>query len=174
MFVDCIYGKRGHYCWTVELTIVSHLAIFSFCDKIFTSFFLSSYISIQSLSQYHSDTVTVWQAQANSCKNYWNMNTFNLYSKVFEYIYEHYYILPAPKGYGREIIKRLLYVHGTVCPFVTFFHKPYYITFINKDIFTKFAGNVYGYENISVQNFGLIFKNKMAAIADCFKNIKML
>ena len=35
------------------------------------------------------------------------------------------------------------------------------ISFIYKDIFTKFAGNVYGYENLSVQNFSLILKNKI-------------
>ena len=43
------------------------------------------------------------------------------------------------------------------------------ISFIYIDIFTKFAGNVYGYENLSLQNFSLIFKNKMAAIANCLK-----
>ena len=48
------------------------------------------------------------------------------------------------------------------------------VSFIYKDIFTKFAGNVYGYENISVQSFGLILKNKMATVADCLKMIKML
>ena len=37
-----------------------------------------------------------------------------------------------------------------------------------------FAGNVYGYENLSVQNFSLILKNKMAAIANCLKIIKVL
>ena len=41
---------------------------------------------------------------------------------------------------------------------------------VYKDIFTKFTGNVYGYENMSVQNFGLILKNKMAAITDFFEN----
>ena len=30
--------------------------------------------------------------------------------------------------------------------------------------------NVYGYENMSVQNFALILKNKMATIVDCLKN----
>ena len=47
-------------------------------------------------------------------------------------------------------------------------------SFINKDIFIKFAGNVYGYENLSVQNFGLILKNKMDAIANCLKIKKVL
>ena len=48
------------------------------------------------------------------------------------------------------------------------------ISFIYKDIFAKFTGNVYDYENLSVQNFGLILKNKMAAIANCLKIIKGL
>ena len=48
------------------------------------------------------------------------------------------------------------------------------ISFIYKDIFTKFAGDVYGYENLSLQNFSLILKNKMAAIANCLKIIKVL
>ena len=48
------------------------------------------------------------------------------------------------------------------------------ISFIYEDIFTKFAGNVYGYENLSLENFSLILKNKMAAIANCFKIVKVL
>ena len=48
------------------------------------------------------------------------------------------------------------------------------ISFSYKDIFIKFAGNVYGYENLSLQNFGLILKKKMAAIANCLKIIKNL
>ena len=46
-----------------------------------------------------------------------------------------------------------------------------YITFINEDIFTKFAENVYGCENFSVTNFVHILKNKVDAIADCLKII---
>ena len=46
------------------------------------------------------------------------------------------------------------------------------VSFIYKDII-KFAGNVYGYKNLSLQNFGLILKNKMAAIANCLKIIKL-
>ena len=45
---------------------------------------------------------------------------------------------------------------------------------VYNDIFTKFAGNVYGYENLSLQNFSLILKNKIAAIANCLKIIKVL
>ena len=48
------------------------------------------------------------------------------------------------------------------------------ISFIYKDILIKFAKNVYGYENLSVQNFGLTLKNKMAAIGNCLKIIKIL
>ena len=48
------------------------------------------------------------------------------------------------------------------------------ISFIYEDIFTKFAGNVYGYENLSLKNFSLILKNKMAAIANCLKIVKVL
>ena len=47
------------------------------------------------------------------------------------------------------------------------------ISFIYKDIFTQFPGNAYGYENLSVLNFGLILKNKMATIV-CLKIINML
>ena len=46
------------------------------------------------------------------------------------------------------------------------------ISFIYKDIFTKFAGNVYGYENIC-KNWPH-FENKMATMADCVKIINML
>ena len=46
------------------------------------------------------------------------------------------------------------------------------ISFIYKDIFTNFVVNVYGYVTMSVQNFGLIMKKKMAAIADCLKIMK--
>ena len=55
------------------------------------------------------------------------------------------------------------------------------ISFIYTDIFIytfiytdKFAGNVYGYENLSVQNLGLILKKKMAAIDNCLKIIKVI
>ena len=40
-----------------------------------------------------------------------------------------------------------------------------------EDIFTKFAENVYGFENMSVKNFVLILKDNMAAIADYSKII---
>ena len=48
------------------------------------------------------------------------------------------------------------------------------ISFIYEDVFTKFARNVYGYENLSLKNFSLILKNKMSAIANCLKIVKVL
>ena len=62
-----------------------------------------------------------------------------------------------------------------LCMCVSICHVFYinlYISFIHKEIFTKFVDNVY-YENMSVKNLGLILKNKMATIiiADC-PNIK--
>ena len=59
-----------------------------------------------------------------------------------------------------------------MCAFVTFLHNPLYI-FIYEDIFTKFAVKVYGCESMSVKNFVLILKHKIAPIADCLKIINM-
>ena len=88
----------------------------------------------------------------------------------------HIYLPFADEGRGREIIKRLLYVRACVRDSVceSRFYINLNISFIYKYIFTKFAGNVYGYKNLSVQNFSLILKNKMAAIANCLKIIKVL
>ena len=57
-------------------------------------------------------------------------------------------------------------VHASVCPCIysSRFYINLNISFIYKDIFTKFAGNVYGYKNLSLQNFSLILKNKMATM----------
>ena len=63
-------------------------------------------------------------------------------------------------------------VHACVCS--SRFYINLNTSFIYKDIFTKFAGNVYDYTNLSVQNVGLNLKNKMAAIANCLKIIKVL
>ena len=84
----------------------------------------------------------------------------------------HYYLLPVAEGRGREIIKRLLYICASVRS--SRFYINLNISFIYKDIFAKFAGNVYGYENLSVQNFGLILKNKKATKAIILKIIKVL
>ena len=54
-------------------------------------------------------------------------------------------------------------VRESVHPFIlrsSHFYINLNISFIYKDIFTKFAGDVYGYNNMSMQNFGLILKNK--------------
>ena len=59
-----------------------------------------------------------------------------------------------------------------VCVFVIFLIN-LYIAFIYKDIFTKFAENVYGCENMSVTNFVFILKNNMAVIADYLEIINM-
>ena len=69
--------------------------------------------------------------------------------------------------YNQEIIK----CFSSVCLFVMFLHK-LNISFICKNIFTKFAGNVYGYKNLSVHNFGYILENNIAAIAKLFENHK--
>ena len=84
------------------------------------------------------------------------------------------YLPPATESRGREIIKRLPYVRPSICEYVRLLHFciNLNILFIYEDIFTKFAGNVYGYENLSLQNFSLILKNKMAALANLFENCK--
>ena len=70
--------------------------------------------------------------------------------------------------FNPEIIKCL----SSVRPFVMFLHK-LNISFICKDIFTKFEGNVYGYENLPVHNFGHMLENKIATIVNCLKIIKV-
>ena len=50
------------------------------------------------------------------------------------------------------------------------FYINLYVLVIYEDVLTKFARNVYCYENISVKIFGLILNNKMAAISDFSKN----
>ena len=70
--------------------------------------------------------------------------------------------------------KHLLSVHPFVCASVIQFYINLNNSFIYKDIFTKCAGNVYDYKNLSVQNFGLILKIEMAGIAYCLKIIKLL
>ena len=62
----------------------------------------------------------------------------------------------------QEILKPLPYVRVCIRPSIhsSGFYINLNILFMYKDIFTKFADNVYGYENMSVQNFGLILKTK--------------
>ena len=69
-----------------------------------------------------------------------------------------YHLPPAAKGCGREIIKRLPYMRASVHS--SRFYINLYNSFIYEDIFTEFAGNIYGYENMSGQNFGLALKTK--------------
>ena len=63
--------------------------------------------------------------------------------------------------------KPLLYVCPPVRPSVrsSRFYINLNISFIYEDIFTKFAGNVYGNENLSLRNFSLILKNKKGLIS---------
>ena len=58
-------------------------------------------------------------------------------------------------------------VHACVC--LSHFKIMLYISFSYEDVFTKFAENVCGCEDMSVKNSGTYFKkdNNIAAIADC-------
>ena len=91
-----------------------------------------------------------------------------------------YYLPPAAEGCGQEIITRLPSVRASVrasvreCVRSSRFCINLNISFIYSFIFTKFAGNVYGYENLSLKNFSLILKNKMTAVANCLKIVKVL
>ena len=101
---------------------------------------------------------------------------FCVYACILKFVWiemnRHLYLPPAAEGRARDIIKRLLYLCPSVCS--SRFYINLDISFIYKDIFSKFVGNVYGYKNLSVQNFDFILKNKMAAIANCLKIIKVL
>ena len=79
-----------------------------------------------------------------------------------------FFYLPPAEGRGREIIKRRPSIRSSR------FCINLNISFIYEHIFTKFAGNVYGYKNLSLKNFSLTLKNKMAAIANCFRILKVL
>ena len=65
---------------------------------------------------------------------------------------------PVAKDHGREIIKRLPYVRASVRS--SCFYINLNISFIYKDIFTKFVGNVYGYENMSEKILASFCKTK--------------
>ena len=79
-------------------------------------------------------------------------------------------------GCGRKIVNAF---HTCVrscirpCVHLSGFNINLYISFMYKDIFIKFAGNVYGCKNLSLQNFSLILKNQMAAIANYLKIKKL-
>ena len=93
-------------------------------------------------------------------------------SAISSTILFHFYLPPAAKSRGQEIIKRLPYV--CACIRLSHFCINLNISFIYEDIFTKFAGNVYGNKHLSLKNFSPILKNKMAAIANCLKIVKVL
>ena len=99
-----------------------------------------------------------------------------LYSTTTFFCKSFYYLLSAAEGRGRGIIEHLPYVRTCMRPSVrsSRFCINLNISFIYEDIFTKFAGTVYGYENLSLKNFSLILKNKMATIANCLKIVKVL
>ena len=86
---------------------------------------------------------------------------------MIQYKQIYFYLPPVTKGDYKTPS-----IHASICS--SHFCINLNISFIFKDIFTEFAGNVYGYKNLSVQNFSLILKNKMAAIANCLKIIKVL
>ena len=69
----------------------------------------------------------------------------------------HFY-LPLAKGRGWEVMKRLPYVHVCVsaCVGLLHFYINLNISFICDDIFTKFAENIYGCENMSVKKIVVI------------------
>ena len=60
------------------------------------------------------------------------------------------------------------------CVHLSGFNINLYISFIYKDIFIKFAGNLYGYKNLSLQNFGLIFEKRNGRHSQLFKNHKVV
>ena len=86
-----------------------------------------------------------------------------------------FYLLPAKTGVGDYEMPSVqggwgcMGVHA--CLHLSHLYINLYISFIYEYIFTEFAENVYGYENMSVKKFVLILKNNMAAIANCSKII---
>ena len=60
------------------------------------------------------------------------------------------------------------------CVHLSHFYINLYISFIDEDVFIKFAENVYGCENMSVKSFRVILKNNMASIPDCLKIIDIV
>ena len=78
---------------------------------------------------------------------------------------------------GREIVNAF---HACVCLCIRLcvclsgFNINLNISFICKDIFIKFAGNVYGYKNLSLQNFDLILKQQNGRHSQLFRNHKVV
>ena len=69
-----------------------------------------------------------------------------------------YYLPPMAEGSDRGENAFCTYV--SLCFGLTRFYITFFVSSIYKDIFTKFAGNVYGYKNMLVQTFDLILKKK--------------
>ena len=82
----------------------------------------------------------------------------------------------SPGGQSQwEIRIHLLCVCAVLaCVGLSHFYINLYVSFISEDIFTRFAENVYGCENMSVKHFALVLKRKMAAIALICSKVKIL
>ena len=87
---------------------------------------------------------------------------------------EVFYLPPVAKGHCWEIMKGLPYVRASVHPFVMCLLK----TLISHSFVKIFSPNLQGMfvamKTCLCKNFGLIWKNKMVAIANCLKIIKVL
>ena len=85
--------------------------------------------------------------------------------------------LPPAQGWGWESMKHFQCVGAwmgvCVCVHFSCFYINIYVSFIYENIFTKYAEDVYAYENMSVKIFILILKKQMAAIANCSNIISM-
>ena len=86
------------------------------------------------------------------------------------YIFIFFYLPPAAEGRGQEIIKCLPYVRLSVR--LSRFCINLNISFIYEYIFTKFAGNVYGYENLSLKKFQPHFEKQNGRHRLLFENRK--
>ena len=87
----------------------------------------------------------------------------------------YFYLLPAKAGLGdyeTPSVRVCMRVCMHACMRLSHFYINLYTSFIYEDMFTKFAQNASGCENMSVKNV-LILKNNMATIADCLKIIDM-
>ena len=86
----------------------------------------------------------------------------------------YYYLPPAAEGHVWEIIKCLPYMRESVRPSV---RHVFAQTLISHSFIKISSPNMQGMVKAMktyLQNFSLILKNKMAAIANCLKIIKVL
>ena len=81
-----------------------------------------------------------------------------------------FYLPPAAKGCGWEIIKHLLCFHASIHS--SYFYINLSISFIYKDIFTKFVGKVYGYKKHVCAKFWPHFDKQSGSHSQLFKNHK--